>query len=90
MLLSERVQVARDELPVGLAVQPFTNQLRRRGERKVHCLAAQLADRAIPLGGDLPPRTRQQLIRFAKRWEPWRSVATWYMWRSLDPVPVEY
>jgi DNA-3-methyladenine glycosylase II len=36
------------------------------------------------------PRTRQQLIRFAKRWEPWRSVATWYMWRSLDPVPVEY
>jgi len=25
-----------------------------------------------------------------KRWLPWRSVATWYMWRSLDPVPVEY
>jgi len=24
------------------------------------------------------------------RWEPWRSVATWYLWRSLDPVPVEY
>jgi DNA-3-methyladenine glycosylase II len=23
-------------------------------------------------------------------WEPWRSVATWYLWRSLDPVPVEY
>jgi DNA-3-methyladenine glycosylase II len=21
---------------------------------------------------------------------PWRSVATWYLWRSLDPVPVEY
>jgi len=36
------------------------------------------------------PLTRKQLIRFAKRWEPWRSVATWYMWRSLDPVPVEY
>jgi DNA-3-methyladenine glycosylase II len=24
------------------------------------------------------------------RWRPWRSVATWYLWRSLDPVPVEY
>ncbi|MGH8705801.1 MAG: DNA-3-methyladenine glycosylase family protein [Burkholderiales bacterium] len=23
-------------------------------------------------------------------WTPWRSVATWYLWRSLDPVPVEY
>ena len=23
-------------------------------------------------------------------WSPWRSVATWYLWRSLDPVPVEY
>ncbi|MBS0322087.1 MAG: DNA-3-methyladenine glycosylase 2 family protein [Proteobacteria bacterium] len=26
----------------------------------------------------------------AERWEPYRSVATWYLWRSLDPVPVEY
>lgn len=24
------------------------------------------------------------------KWKPWRSVATWYMWRSLDPLPVEY
>ena len=23
-------------------------------------------------------------------WRPWRSVATWYLWRSLDPEPVEY
>jgi DNA-3-methyladenine glycosylase II len=28
--------------------------------------------------------------RIAKPWAPWRSVATWYLWRSLDPVPVEY
>jgi DNA-3-methyladenine glycosylase II len=26
----------------------------------------------------------------ARGWAPWRSVATWYLWRSLDPVPVEY
>lgn len=26
----------------------------------------------------------------AEPWRPYRSVATWYLWRSLDPVPVEY
>jgi len=28
--------------------------------------------------------------RLGEAWRPWRSVATWYLWRSLDPVPVEY
>jgi DNA-3-methyladenine glycosylase II len=28
--------------------------------------------------------------RVAEQWAPWRSVATWYLWRSLDPVPIEY
>jgi len=28
--------------------------------------------------------------RVAEAWAPWRSVATWYLWRSLDPIPVEY
>jgi DNA-3-methyladenine glycosylase II len=26
----------------------------------------------------------------AAPWQPYRSVASWYLWRSLDPVPVEY
>lgn len=26
----------------------------------------------------------------ADGFRPFRSVATWYLWRSLDPVPVEY
>jgi len=30
------------------------------------------------------------LRRMAQAWRPWRSVATWYLWRSLDPLPVEY
>ena len=25
-----------------------------------------------------------------KRWSPYSSVATWYLWRSLDPIPVSY
>ena len=33
---------------------------------------------------------RAQLIEIGERWRPWRSVATWYLWRSLDPFPVEY
>ena len=35
-------------------------------------------------------QTPKTLARFGERWRPWRSVATWYLWRSLDPVPVEY
>jgi DNA-3-methyladenine glycosylase II len=30
------------------------------------------------------------LRELAEDWRPWRSVATWYLWRSLDPIPVEY
>jgi DNA-3-methyladenine glycosylase II len=34
--------------------------------------------------------SERALRRISKAWQPWRSVATWYLWRSLDPVPVEY
>lgn len=27
---------------------------------------------------------------FAERWAPYRTVASWYLWRALDPVPVAY
>ena len=30
------------------------------------------------------------MIAIAEPWRPWRSVASWYLWRSLDAVPVEY
>jgi len=26
----------------------------------------------------------EQMIKIAKSWEPYRSVACWYMWRSLN------
>lgn len=32
----------------------------------------------------------RRIVTLGKLWSPWRSVATWYLWRSLDPVPVEY
>lgn len=33
---------------------------------------------------------RKELLALGECWRPWRSVATWYLWRSLDPVPVAY
>ena len=40
---------------------------------------------------DLPyPIKREALIRIGEKWKPYRSVATWYLWRTLDPIPVEY
>ncbi|MCC6210016.1 MAG: DNA-3-methyladenine glycosylase 2 family protein [Burkholderiales bacterium] len=32
----------------------------------------------------------QTMRRRGETLRPWRSVATWYLWRSLDPLPVEY
>ena len=32
----------------------------------------------------------EELREIGAVWQPWRSVATWYLWRSLDPEPVEY
>lgn len=36
------------------------------------------------------PLTVTRMQKIGSTWAPWRSVATWYMWRSLDPIPVEY
>ncbi|MDB5762448.1 MAG: DNA-3-methyladenine glycosylase 2 family protein [Herminiimonas sp.] len=36
------------------------------------------------------PVSRSDAREVAANWEPWRTVATWYLWRSLEPVPVEY
>lgn len=39
---------------------------------------------------DKQPIDKNTLIEIAQPWQPWRSVATWYLWRSLDPLPVAY
>jgi DNA-3-methyladenine glycosylase II len=36
------------------------------------------------------PIDKSAMYAIAAIWQPWRSVATWYLWRSLDPLPVEY
>ncbi|MDJ0599840.1 MAG: DNA-3-methyladenine glycosylase [Crocosphaera sp.] len=32
----------------------------------------------------------EQIQELSQRWKPYRTVATWYLWRSLDPIPVQY
>jgi len=36
------------------------------------------------------PITKEHALKLSLKWKPYRSVATWYFWRSLDPIPVEY
>jgi len=36
------------------------------------------------------PVSRYEARDVAQGWQPWCTVATWYLWRSLDPIPVEY
>ena len=38
--------------------------------------------------GDVVSRSDAREV--AAAWAPYRSVATWYIWRSLDPLPVNY
>lgn len=40
------------------------------------------------LGGERPTPTSMR--QHGERLAPWRTVATWYLWRSLDPVVVQY
>ena len=40
------------------------------------------------LEGRLP--SAQELAAWGERYAPWRTVATWYLWRSLDPGVVQY
>ena len=36
------------------------------------------------------PVSRAEAREVGDAWAPYRSVATWYLWRSQDPVPVDY
>ena len=36
------------------------------------------------------PVSRAEARDVAEAWSPFRTVGTWYLWRSLDPLPVAY
>ena len=39
---------------------------------------------------DQLPISERKLKLLYKKWSPYSSQATWYLWRSLDPIPVNY
>ena len=39
---------------------------------------------------DPSAESKSDVVRVAERWSPYRTAASWYLWRMLDPVPVEY
>ena len=36
------------------------------------------------------PHTEKYLELLYNKWAPYNTIATWYLWRSLDPLPVNY
>ena len=36
------------------------------------------------------PLDKNYLNKLKKRWSPYNSLATWFLWRSLDPLPINY
>ena len=36
------------------------------------------------------PLTEKNLNLLYNKWAPYNTIATWYLWRSLDPLPVNY
>ena len=39
---------------------------------------------------DPQAQSKSEMLAVADAWRPYRSAACWFLWRSLDPVPVEY
>ena len=35
-------------------------------------------------------KTNGEVLEISERWKPYRTAASWYLWRMLDPQPVEY
>ena len=34
--------------------------------------------------------SHEDILTIAERWKPYRTAACWYLWRTIDPEPVEY
>ncbi len=62
----------------GIRMAMFKHYLDRSRTNKTGALANANRKRKIKLP------TPQQMEKIAKSWEPYRSVACWYLWRSLD------
>ena len=53
------------------------------GIRKGYLLTFGKTKAAKPITADMLPKP-EEMLRRAARWKPWRSVASWYLWRACD------
>jgi DNA-3-methyladenine glycosylase II len=53
------------------------------GVRKGYALTYSRISKNKPFTNDLLPKP-EELLRRAEKWRPWRSVASWYLWRACD------
>jgi DNA-3-methyladenine glycosylase II len=56
------------------------------GIRKGYLLTFGRTKVGKPITADMLPKP-EQMERRAARWRPWRSVASWYLWRACELVP---
>lgn len=35
-------------------------------------------------------KDKEAIVEFTKTWAPYRTVASWYLWRTIDEEPVQY
>jgi len=54
-----------------------------RGDLGFNKAISQLYNKKLPLSD-------KYLSKLYKLWSPYNSMATWYLWRSLDPLPINY
>ncbi len=33
---------------------------------------------------------KESIVKYSKKWAPYRTIATWYLWRTIDTEPVHY
>jgi len=78
-----------DILPTGdfgIRVAMYKNYMEKRAKRNGAVLTIK-----VKKGSDAKPKkvkiilpTPEQMQKIAKRWQPYRSIACWYLWQSLD------
>jgi DNA-3-methyladenine glycosylase II len=58
------------------------------GIRKGYLLSFGRIKVGKPITADMLPKP-EQMQRRAARWKPWRSVASWYLWRACELPPLQ-
>jgi DNA-3-methyladenine glycosylase II len=76
-----------DILPTGdfgIRMAMYKHYLQKRAARNGSGRVAKKSAKAKPKKIKIILPTPEQMQKIAKKWEPYRSIACWYLWQSLD------